>query len=372
MVGLGRGRADHTHAQVVHGARREGGRGGEMRGGVRGPADQGVGSEQPTRRDHGEVALTEVDAVDARAGRPRREGHIDAVVDHEDRAPRDDVGEGRHPLEEVVTARLLVAELHDARSGRGSGIDDLDDVGERHPMVGDEVQRQVVRAHAATRPSRSAGSIAARASRNATANDPGPLETASARSDATAQIALAVAAAVKPSLTASSAAIAAPRAQPPPVTRVRRTLPPDTRATRSASTIRSTGPETATVPPVRIASARAASSAASGESVESTPRPPAPAPARARISDAFAANDRRPGLEQLVGERGAHGQCAHGDRVEHPRRAGGDGLTVGVALLGGRGSEVHQQAPPIPAKSPASPGCRTSRVRRRGPAGRWR
>ena len=69
-------------------------------------------------------------------------------------------------------------------------------------------------------------------------------------------------------------------AWPPPM-RAMRTCAPSTATTASRA------PDTATTPPVACARRMAAGSTASTSSVESTPRPPAPAPASAAISDAL-------------------------------------------------------------------------------------
>ena len=81
--------------------------------------------------------------------------------------------------------------------------------------------------------------------------------------------------------------MSAPRAQPPPVTRVSIGEPPVMRVIRCPSTIASTGPETAATKPWRSDIARAAPRAESTSSAVSGPRPPPPVPASAMISEAL-------------------------------------------------------------------------------------
>src|SRR5699024_10150138 len=83
------------------------------------------------------------------------------------------------------------------------------------------------------------------------------------------------------------AAVSAPKEHPVPSTSCNVGSPERNHVTRSADTIKSSAPETATTPPVRLANNCSASNATSTESVASTPRPPAPSPASATTSEAF-------------------------------------------------------------------------------------
>jgi hypothetical protein len=167
-----------------------------VRGRVRGEADEEAavgagGVEHPPDEVDRHVRLADVHAVHVGAAGEGREEHVDAVVDEEQRAGRgrvrvDRVRRREHGRQQLGRARVLVADLHGGRPARDRrGHDGGHAAPAAERRVGDEVDGEVDPAHETrTRSATSSGVTASSASRNATANEPGPDEAAAAISAA--------------------------------------------------------------------------------------------------------------------------------------------------------------------------------------------